>query len=611
MTNDGGRANEPTSYSLRPPHAPAAPVPAPQPPPEGPGAPEAPEAGAAGPSRGAYEPTRFADPRGGAQPPTGQRPAEGTPAEGTSAEDRPAEGTPAEGTSAEDRPAAQDPSSGRLIGGRYQLVSRLGHGGMGTVWRAHDQIVDRDVAVKEPRVPDHLPERERRTVYQRMEREARAAARIDHPSVVTVHDVVVENGRPWIVMELVRGQSLGDRLMEGTLDPREAARIGLAVLGALAAAHEAGVLHRDVKPDNVLLGRSDRVVLTDFGIAQIEGEQRLTETGGFVGSPEFIAPERVLGQRPGPESDLWSLGVVLYAAVEGMSPFRRSHAPATLQAVLGSEPQVPARATGPLATLIMQLLRKDPAMRPAAPEVRQALEAAAREPRSVPTMLTTAGYPPGGGQSAGSRFVPPILHKNRKAQLGLGGLVLVVAAALVLTIMKPFSDEGLPPGWTVREERDVVGASLAVPGEYRRVQDDSDSDNPLVTYYDPSGVFSVSLRRSTPDGENDPANLDAAADQIVAFYKDGGGATVEEARSEKAGSKQQGKEARDVTTSYLPYGTSSNKNPIRYVKRDHLYVNKAKVVWDLTVSMPANGDAQRDGEELYERIVRNLKIDQL
>ncbi|MER8154856.1 serine/threonine-protein kinase [Streptomyces sp. NPDC094472] len=588
MTNDGGRANEPTSYSLRPPHAPAAPVPAPQPPPEAPQQPGR-SAGAAGPSSGAYEPTRFADPRSGSQPSAGEPHAAQQPA-----------------------PGARDSNSGRLIGGRYQLVSRLGHGGMGTVWRAHDQIVDRDVAVKEPRVPDDLPERERQTVYQRMQREARAAARIDHPSVVSVHDVVVEDGRPWIVMELVRGQSLGDRLMEGTLDPREAARIGLAVLGALAAAHEAGVLHRDVKPDNVLLGRSERVVLTDFGIAQIEGEQRLTETGGFVGSPEFIAPERVLGQRPGPESDLWSLGVVLYAAVEGMSPFRRSHAPATLQAVLGSEPQVPARATGPLATLIMQLLRKDPAMRPAAPEVRQALEAAAREPQSVPTMLASAGFAPGGGgQSAGSRFVPPILHKNRKAQLGLGGLVLVVAAAVVLVVMKPFSSEGLPAGWTVREERDVVGASLAVPGEYRRVQDDSDSDNPVVTYYDPSGVFTVSLRRSTPDGENDPASLDAAADQIVAFYKDGGGSTVEDAMSETTKTEQQGKEARDVTTSYLPYGTSSNKNPIRYQKRDHLYVNKAKVAWDLTVSIPADGDAHEEGAKLYERIVRNLKIDKL
>ncbi|MFD8457589.1 serine/threonine-protein kinase [Streptomyces antimycoticus] len=594
MTNDGGRANEPTSYSLRPPHVPAAPVPAPQPPPEPPEAAKGAQqpgrsAGAAGPSRGGYEPTRFADPRSGSQPPAGEPHAAQQPAAG-----------------------AQDSNSGRLIGGRYQLVSRLGHGGMGTVWLAHDQIVDRDVAVKEPRVPDDLPERERQTVYQRMQREARAAARIDHPSVVTVHDVVVEDGRPWIVMELVRGQSLGDRLMEGTLDPREAARIGLAVLGALAAAHEAGVLHRDVKPDNVLLGRSERVVLTDFGIAQIEGEQRLTETGGFVGSPEFIAPERVLGRRPGPESDLWSLGVVLYAAVEGMSPFRRSHAPATLQAVLGSEPQVPARATGPLATLIMQLLRKDPAMRPAAPEVRQALEAAAREPQSVPTMLASAGYAMGGGQrSAGSRFVPPILHKNRKAQLGLGGLALVVAAAVVLVVMKPFAGEGLPAGWTVREERDVVGASLAVPGEYRRVQDDSDSDNPVVTYYDPSGVFTVSLRRSTPDGENDPAHLDAAADQIVAFYKDGGGSTVEDATSETARTEQQGKEARDVTTSYLPYGTSSNKNPVRYQKRDHLYVNKAKVAWDLTVSIPADGDAHEEGVKLYERIVRNLKIDKL
>ncbi|MEU4905035.1 serine/threonine-protein kinase [Streptomyces sp. NPDC022067] len=498
------------------------------------------------------------------------------------------------------------------MGGRYRLVSRLGHGGMGTVWRAHDQVVDRDVAVKEPRVPDHLPERERQTVYQRMEREARAAARIDHPSVVTVHDVVVEDGRPWIVMELVRGQSLGDRLMEGTLDPREAARIGLAVLGALAAAHEAGVLHRDVKPDNVLLGRSDRVVLTDFGIAQIEGEQGLTETGGFVGSPEFVAPERVLGQRPGPESDLWSLGVVLYAAVEGMSPFRRSHSPATLQAVLGAEPQVPARATGPLGTLIMQLLRKDPAMRPAAPEVRQALEAAAREPRPVPTVLGTAGCAPGGARPpAGNRFVPPILHKNRKAQLGLGGLVLVVAAALVLVVAKPFGGEELPSGWTVREERDVVGASLAVPGEYRRVQDDSDSDNPLVTFYDPSGVFTVSLRRSTPDGENDPADVNAAADQIVAFYKDGGVSTVEDAKSETAETEQQGQEARDVTTTYLPYGTSGDKNPVRYLKRDHLYVNKNKVAWDLTVTMPAAGDALEDGEKLYEEIVRNLKIEKL
>lgn len=220
---------------------------------------------------------------------------------------------------------ASDPGAGRLIAGRYRLLAKLGHGGMGTVWRAEDETVGREVAVKEPRIPDHLPERERANAFERMRREARAAARLDHPAVVNVHDVAVEDGQPWIVMELLRGHSLGAVLQEGTLGTREAARIGLEVLGALEAAHQGGILHRDVKPDNVLLGHHDRVVLADFGIAQIEGETSLTDTGGFVGSPEFIAPERVLGQRPGPASDLWSLGVVLYAATEGVSPFRRGN----------------------------------------------------------------------------------------------------------------------------------------------------------------------------------------------------------------------------------------------------------------------------------------------
>ncbi|MZD56878.1 serine/threonine-protein kinase, partial [Streptomyces sp. SID5606] len=274
-------------------------------------------------------------------------------------------------------PAAPDPGAGRLIAGRYRLLAKLGHGGMGTVWRAKDETVDREVAVKEPRVPDHLPERERDNAFERMRREARAAARLDHPGVVNVHDVAVVDGRPWIVMELVRGRSLGDALQEGTLDAREAARIGLEVLGALEAAHAAGVLHRDVKPDNVLLGRHDRVVLTDFGIAQIEGETNLTDTGGFVGSPEYIAPERVLGRRPGPASDLWSLGVVLYAATEGVSPFRRSNTPATLQSVLNATPAPPAAAQGPLAEVITALLDKDPARRPDAARVRGLLTAAA------------------------------------------------------------------------------------------------------------------------------------------------------------------------------------------------------------------------------------------
>ncbi|MGR3936424.1 serine/threonine-protein kinase [Streptomyces sp. BRA346] len=585
MTNDGGRANEPSSYDLRPPQQQAPPAPAPPAP--------APPRQAAGP--GAYEPTQA----------SGQRPA--------AAPYDPRDPRSAHG-------AHHGPDSGRLIGGRYRLLGRLGHGGMGTVWRAHDQIVDREVAVKEPRVPDHLPDRERQTVYQRMEREARAAARIDHPSVVTVHDVVVEDGRPWIVMELVHGDSLADRLTEGTLDPREAARIGLAVLGALSAAHAAGVLHRDVKPDNVLLGRGDRVVLTDFGIAQVEGEQGLTETGGFVGSPEFISPERVLGQRPGPASDLWSLGVVLYAAVEGMSPFRRSHTPATLQAVLSAEPQRPARGPDALGSITMRLLLKDPAMRPSAAETREALESVVRPvPQPLPTVpLTTGAGGYGGGPAAqggavqgGSRFVPPILHKNRTAQFGLGAALVVIASVCVLVFAQPFASESpLPSGWTVREERDVVAASLAVPSAYKRVQDDSDENAPSVTFGDPSGVYTITLTKLVSDPERKITDAAGVAGETVAYYKSGALSTMDEASSGTAkATRQQGRPAKDLNTTFYEPGTSSDENRILYLNRDHIYVSDDHVAWQLTVTMPARGDARATGDELYEDVVKNLKIE--
>ncbi|MER7790039.1 protein kinase [Streptomyces sp. NPDC097640] len=621
MTNDGGRANEPTSYELQPPQALAAPVPS-----QG-------EPGGESKAESSAEPKAEFEAESSA---ASQDRQPDSPYEPTQLDGRAAAGQSDPRTSAP-APATQDPNIGRVIGGRYRLVSRLGHGGMGTVWRAHDQVVDRDVAVKEPRVPETLPEGERQKIYQRMQREARAAARIDHPSVVSVYDVAVEDGRPWLVMELVRGDSLGDRLAEGTLDPREAARIGVAVLGALTAAHDAGVLHRDVKPDNVLLGRNDRVVLTDFGIAQVEGEQGLTETGAFVGSPEFIAPERVLGQRPGPESDLWSLGVVLYAAVEGMSPFRRSHAPATLQAILSAEPQTPARGSGALGTLIMQLLRKEASARPTAAEARRALEEVVRPPQPVPTVLATslyaqpqpqpqpqapAGTGPGTGsegaageaqaQSGGSRFVPPILHKNRKAQLGLGGVVLVVAAVLVLTLAKPFATESdLPKGWMVREERDVVGASLAVPSEYRRVQNDSNEDFTAVTFTDPSGVYTVLLTRQKTTEEREIKDARDMAGQVVSAYKNPS-SSMEDIESSTKQATQQGEEgAVDLTTTYVPSGSSRDDNPIRYVKRDHIYVDKTHTGWQLTVTMPADGDARPTGDELYENVVDSLKIEGL
>ncbi|MET8897791.1 serine/threonine-protein kinase [Streptomyces albogriseolus] len=261
---------------------------------------------------------------------------------------------------------SEEPGSERVIAGRYRLLSPLGEGGMGTVWRARDEVLHREVAVKEVRAPAGLPASDVERMYARLEREAWAAARIADRNVVTVYDVATEDGRPWIVMELVRGLSLAEVLdAEGPLSPRRAAQTGAEVLAALRAAHAAGVLHRDVKPANVLIANDGRVVLTDFGIATVEGSSALTMTGEVVGSPEFLAPERALGRTPGPESDLWSLGVLLYAAVEGHSPFRQDTPLSTLRAIVDEELPPPRRA-GPLAPVIEGLLRKDPAERLAA-----------------------------------------------------------------------------------------------------------------------------------------------------------------------------------------------------------------------------------------------------
>ncbi|MGW1278544.1 serine/threonine-protein kinase [Streptomyces tsukubensis] len=297
----------------------------------------------------------------------------------------------------------------RLVADRYRLDVPLGEGGMGVVWRARDEVLGRDVAVKEVRAPAGLGTAEIRRLYARLEREARAAGRITHRNAVTVYDVVFDRGgtggpsgaenrgiggggddgeRPWIVMELVRGLSLAEVLAaEGPLTPQRAALIGADVLAALMAAHDAGVLHRDVKPGNVLIGNDGRVVLSDFGIATLEGTPQLTMTGELVGSPEFLAPERALGRTPGPASDLWSLGVLLYAAVEGGSPFRRDTALNTLRSVVEDELPPPRRA-GELAPVLAGLLRKDPAERPAAAEAARALRvvgAGGAAPRPAPS----------------------------------------------------------------------------------------------------------------------------------------------------------------------------------------------------------------------------------
>ncbi|MGK5551809.1 protein kinase domain-containing protein [Actinomadura kijaniata] len=260
----------------------------------------------------------------------------------------------------------------RVLGGRYRLRDRIGDGGMGTVWAAVDETLRRDVAVKEVRIPGGLAPEARRRLVERARREARAASLVDHPNVVTVHDVVVEDDRPWIVMELVGGDSLA-RTVEtrGPLRPERVAHLGLKLLDALEAAHARGVVHRDVKPSNVLIDR-DRVVLTDFGIAGIDGDVGLTGTGEFTGSPGYTAPEVLREQPAGPASDLWALGATLYTAVEGRAPFQRDAPMATLGAVLTEEP-TPPRHAGSLAPLLWHLLQKDPAARMRPDAVRQVL----------------------------------------------------------------------------------------------------------------------------------------------------------------------------------------------------------------------------------------------
>jgi tRNA A-37 threonylcarbamoyl transferase component Bud32 len=252
----------------------------------------------------------------------------------------------------------------RLLASRYRLLSELGQGGMGTVWRAMDELLRQEVAIKEVRLPSGLDEAARAEMTDRTLREARAAATLrSHPSIVTVHDVVLDDGRPWIVMELVRGRSL-DRVLrdEGPLPAPRVAEIGLRMIEALSAAHGSGILHRDVKPANVMLTEDGRVLLTDFGIATIAGDTALTQTGFLSGSPGYIAPERLRGEADGPLADLWSLGATLFAAVEGGPPFARQNEAAVLAAVLMQEP-APFRLAGPLAPVLAAMLEKEPAGR--------------------------------------------------------------------------------------------------------------------------------------------------------------------------------------------------------------------------------------------------------
>ncbi|WP_043676962.1 serine/threonine-protein kinase [Streptomyces xylophagus] len=359
----------------------------------------------------------------------------------------------------------------RLLAGRYRLGEVLGRGGMGTVWRAEDETLGRTVAVKELRFPSSIDEDEKRRLITRTLREAKAIARIRNTSAVTVYDVVDEDDRPWIVMELVEGKSLAEAIREdGLLEPRRAAEVGLAILDVLRSAHREGILHRDVKPSNVLIAEDGRVVLTDFGIAQVEGDPSITSTGMLVGAPSYISPERARGHKPGPAADLWSLGGLLYAAVEGAPPYDKGSAIATLTAVM-TEPLEEPKNAGPLRDVIYGLLNKDPAQRLDDAGARAMLNAVIHAPepkaveseppadatRVVPLPAQPGPAEPGGkksgggsgssGPSAGAERLRGALRSMRKAAGGSAGAGAATSAAAgsgaaAGSVKSPGSDSG-------------------------------------------------------------------------------------------------------------------------------------------------------------------------
>ncbi|WP_274028760.1 serine/threonine-protein kinase [Streptomyces sp. MMBL 11-1] len=405
-----------------------------------------------------------------------------------------------------------DGGSGEVIDGRFELVERLGSGGMGTVWRARDLVLHREVAVKQvtPPAPDLAPEGAGASAVlrERVLREARALARISDPHVVTIHHVVegAEGSFPWLVMELVPGGSLADLLDQGTrMEPREGARIGRQVLAALRTAHAVGICHRDVKPANVLLRTDGDAVLTDFGIAALQrtdpalargASVTLTATGELIGTPEYIAPERIRGKDDDPASDLWSLGIMLYVCIEGHSPMRRQTVLATMAAVLDGEVPPPVRA-GALAPVLTELLVVDPAQRPSAERLDAMLAAVAegteptvRLPKAgppAPTARTTVpAAEPDTPSSAPPSSLPHPSLRRRQTWLTVGAAALAVAlTATTVHLVNGPSDDGEGSANPSRSSARTNKLGLWEPGTLKVAVNDgtvppSDGDTPIV-----------------------------------------------------------------------------------------------------------------------------------
>ncbi|WP_409059211.1 serine/threonine-protein kinase [Streptomyces sp. SYP-A7185] len=462
----------------------------------------------------------------------------------------------------------------RVIAGRYRLDARLGRGGMGVVWQATDQFLGRRVAVKELALDETLSDADAEQQRERTLREARAAAQLRHPHIIVVHDVVVQNDHPYIVMELIEGGSLAGRIARaGPMGAREVARMGIGLLGALRVAHAAGVLHRDIKPANVLMeDTTGRVVLTDFGIAQVSGATTLTDTGSFMGSPEYTAPERMSGERTGPESDLWSLGALLVTAMTGESPFRRDSIGGVLHAVVYDEIRPPP-AAAPLLPVILGLLERDPQRRLGTVEAERLLRTYVETGRMPSTPAGRAGGQPAalpvagpGGYSPTYRDLPVRRpgqsagpsRRRRRAMLIAAALVAAVAGAGVSAALllgrednggtpplptqsaqtktvspspsptptvtvtrgsrtpKPSTPEA-PEGYRVT--KDPRGFTLAVPEGFTR-----EVDGPRVFYISSGGTFRIGIKESAPEPGGPQAvqrRADAKGPENNPGYRDG------------------------------------------------------------------------------------------
>ena len=342
---------------------------------------------------------------------------------------------------------------GDLLAARYRLNSVIGHGGMGVVWAATDELLARHVAIKETIWPAQLEEADRAAIRERSLREARTAARLSHPGIVSVYDVVDHDERAWLVMQLVPFPSLRDVVAsDGPLRPGQAADVGLKVLDAICAAHQAGVLHRDVKPANVLLGPGGQVYLTDFGLAVSDGNPAVTMAGVVMGSPAYMAPERAKGEPAVEATDLWALGATLYACVEGRDPFAREGTIAVLTAIVADEPDAPARA-GPLWPVIAGLLRKEQHDRLDAPQAARMLagvrdlcagaqDQGATGPLAVPpggrAASTTMPDLPVVAASAFDQAAAPVRKRGRRRLAGaLAAVAAVTAVGIAADIMLP------------------------------------------------------------------------------------------------------------------------------------------------------------------------------